>query len=53
MISDARGRQVSAIKRRSSLVVAACIGFIVGVGLALAWDEVRNRRGRVAGVEFR
>jgi hypothetical protein len=47
MISDARGRQVSAIKRRSSLVVAACIGFIVGIGLALAWDEVRNRRGRV------
>jgi hypothetical protein len=46
MITDARGRQVSAVKRRSSLVVAAFIGFIVGVGLALAWDEVRSRRGR-------
>jgi hypothetical protein len=48
MISDAKGRQVSAVKRRSSLVVAAVIGFIVGVGLALAWDGVRTRRGRAA-----
>ena len=45
MINNARGRQVSAIRRRSSLVVAAFIGFIVGVGLALAWDGVRTRRG--------
>jgi hypothetical protein len=45
MISDARGRQVSAVKRRSSLIVAAFIGFIVGVGLALVWEEVRARRG--------
>ncbi|HEY7259038.1 MAG TPA: hypothetical protein VH459_08205 [Gaiellales bacterium] len=44
MISDAKGRQVSAVRRRSSFVVAAFIGFIVGVGLALAWDEVRTRR---------
>jgi hypothetical protein len=44
MISDARGRQVSAVRRRSSLVVAGLIGLIVGVGLALAWDEVRARR---------
>jgi hypothetical protein len=48
MISDARGRQVSAIRRRSSLIVAAVIGLIVGVGLALAWDEVRARRGGAA-----
>jgi uncharacterized protein involved in exopolysaccharide biosynthesis len=48
MISDARGRQVSAVKRRSSLVVAAFIGLIVGVGLALAWEEVRARRGGAA-----
>ena len=45
MISDARGRQVSAVRRRSSFVVAAFIGFIVGVGLALLWDELRARRG--------
>jgi len=44
MINDARGRQVSAVRRRSSFIVAAFIGFIVGVGLALAWDEVRTRR---------
>ena len=44
MISDAKGRQVSAVRRRSSFVVAAFIGFIVGVGLALAWDEFRTRR---------
>ena len=44
MISDARGQQVSAVKRRSSLVVAAFIGLIVGVGLALLWDGVRSRR---------
>jgi hypothetical protein len=44
MINNAQGRQVTAIKRKSSLVVAAFIGFIVGVGLALAWDAVRTRR---------
>ena len=48
MISDAKGRQVSAVRRRSSLVVAAFIGFIVGVGLALVWDGVRTRRGGAA-----
>jgi hypothetical protein len=46
MISDAKGRQVSAVRRRSSLVVAAFIGLIVGVGLALVWEEVRARRVR-------
>lgn len=45
MINDAQGRQVSAVKRRSSIIVAAFIGFIVGVGLALVWDGVRTRRG--------
>lgn len=45
MITDARGRQVSAVKRRSALVVAAFIGLIVGVGLALLWEGVRSRRG--------
>jgi hypothetical protein len=44
MITNAQGRQVSAVRRRSTLIVAAFIGFIVGVGLALAWDEVRTRR---------
>jgi hypothetical protein len=44
IISNAQGRQVTAVKRRSSLIVAAFIGLIVGVGLALAWDEVRTRR---------
>lgn len=46
MITDAQGRQVSAVRRRSSFVVAAFIGLIVGVGLALAWDEIRSRRSR-------
>jgi hypothetical protein len=44
MISNAQGRQVSAVRRRSSFIVAAFIGFIVGVGLALAWDGFRTRR---------
>jgi len=44
IVSGAQGRQVSAVRRRSSFVVAAFIGFIVGVGLALLWEELRARR---------
>ena len=46
MITNAKGRQVSAIRRRSSLVVAAFIGLIVGIGLALVLGGARARRGR-------
>jgi hypothetical protein len=46
LISDAKARQVSAVKRRSSLIVAVFIGLIVGVGVALAWEEARARRDR-------
>jgi hypothetical protein len=42
-ISHAAGHSVGAVKRRSSLVVAAFIGLIVGIGLALLWDVVRSR----------
>ena len=47
-ISHATGRQVSAIKRRSSLIVAAFIGLVVGVGLALLLDAARARRTTAA-----
>jgi hypothetical protein len=45
-ISRATARKVSAATRRSSLVIAAMVGLIVGVGLALAWEalSVRPRR---------
>jgi hypothetical protein len=45
-ISRATGRKVSAATRRSSLIIAAMVGLIVGVGLALAWEalSVRPRR---------
>ncbi len=47
-ISRAVGHNVSAATRRSSLIIAAIVGLIVGVGLALAWDalSVRPRRAR-------
>lgn len=47
-ISHATGRQVSAIKRRSSIIVAAFIGLVVGVALALLWDAARARRATAA-----
>jgi hypothetical protein len=47
-ISRAVGHQVSAATRRSSLIIAAMVGLIVGIGLALAWEalSVRPRRAR-------
>lgn len=47
-ISRATGRKVSAATRRSSLVIAAMVGLIVGVGLALAWEalSLRSQRAR-------
>jgi hypothetical protein len=45
LVSDAQGRDVSAVRRRSAFVVAAFIGFIVGIGLALLWEELLARRG--------
>lgn len=47
-ISRASGHKVSAATRRSSLIIAAMVGLIVGVGLALAWEalSVRPRRLR-------
>jgi hypothetical protein len=45
-ISQAVGHQVSAATRRSSLVIAAMVGLIVGVGLALAWEALSSRPRR-------
>jgi hypothetical protein len=47
-ISQATGRKVSATTRRNSLVIAAMVGLIVGVGLALAWEalSMRSRRAQ-------
>jgi hypothetical protein len=45
-ISRATGRKVSAATRRSSLVIAAMVGLIVGVGLALAWEALSARPRR-------
>lgn len=42
-ISHAAAHSVGAVKRRSSLVIAAFIGLIVGIGLALLWDALRVR----------
>jgi hypothetical protein len=45
-ISRAVGHQVSAATRRSSLIIAAMVGLIVGVGLALAWEALSMRPRR-------
>ena len=42
-ISQAAAHQVSAATRRSSLIIAAMVGLIVGVGLALAWEALSSR----------
>jgi hypothetical protein len=43
-IARAAGRRVTATTRRNSLVIAAMVGLIVGVALALAWEALRARR---------
>jgi hypothetical protein len=45
-IARATGHKVSAATRRSSLVIAAMVGLIVGVGLALAWEALSSRPSR-------
>jgi hypothetical protein len=45
-ISRAIGHKVNAATRHSSLVIAAMVGLIVGVGLALAWEALSARPGR-------
>jgi uncharacterized protein involved in exopolysaccharide biosynthesis len=47
-VQEPAGEKVTATKRRSSLIVAAFTGLIVGVILALLWDSVRSRRPRRA-----
>lgn len=42
-ISQAAAHQVSAATRRSSLIIAAMVGLIVGIGLALAWEALSSR----------
>jgi hypothetical protein len=46
-ISQASGHRVSAATRRNSLVIAAMVGLIVGIGLALAWEALAARPRRV------
>jgi hypothetical protein len=45
-ISRASGHRVSATTRRNSLVIAAMVGLIVGIGLALAWEALSARPRR-------
>ena len=49
IISAPAGRTVTATTRRSSLVIAAFIGLIVGCLIALAWEAMRRPRGVRAG----
>jgi hypothetical protein len=42
-ISRGTGHGVSAATRRHSLIIAAIIGLIVGIALALAWESLRMR----------
>jgi hypothetical protein len=42
-ISRGAGHGVSAATRRHSLIIAAIIGLIVGIALALAWESLRMR----------
>lgn len=46
-ISRASAHKVNAATRRSSLVIAAMVGLIVGIGLALAWEALSLRPRRV------
>ena len=45
----AGGQAVTAANRRSSLAVAAFVGLLVGVALALGWDALRARPRPVSG----
>jgi uncharacterized protein involved in exopolysaccharide biosynthesis len=46
VVSPAAARTVSARSRKSSLVIAALVGLVVGTALALAWDALRTRPRR-------
>lgn len=48
-ITHAAGRRLAAATRRTSVVVAALIGAILGIALALAWESLAaGRRARTA-----
>jgi hypothetical protein len=47
-VQEPAGQKVTAAKRRSTLIVAAFTGLIVGVILALIWDGMRRNRPRRA-----
>ena len=46
IVTRAVATKVEAKSRRSSIIVGAVIGLVVGILLALAWDPVRRRFGR-------
>jgi uncharacterized membrane protein (DUF441 family) len=44
-LTHGNGRRLAAATRRSSVVVGALIGLILGIALALGWDSLAARRG--------
>jgi hypothetical protein len=47
-LSAPESRRIGATTTRSGVVVAAIIGLIIGAGLALAWDRLREPSGAAA-----
>lgn len=43
VVTQASSTKVAARGKRSSMIVGAVIGLVVGIGLALAWEPVRRR----------
>jgi capsular polysaccharide biosynthesis protein len=48
VVTHAAATQVAARSRRSSMIVGAVIGLLVGVAVALLWEPIRRRTRRAA-----